>query len=377
MWIISRVFGESRWTRAIFCVITLQAILAIAFEAIIFAFHANEINMISNLKLSLSDSSAIMTSFANARSLLVYFILFILAQVFTVILVVDAIYQRNTIQLIALVAFELGMSAYSIIQFHQSSTLVVATDFNSTKKTTGVEQALNYLANAYQTSKWAEITQICVMIISTIIFIFLAYKLYLEFGWHIYKKIGADLAMRDRYKMYQIFMMLLKFDFFFFLGFSVQYLALLIVAWWPDSSQQGNEAEIVRELIEHIVFSCVVSITMLVSAYWGLRREKKIHMFIFLTLCIASMAYYIYMLVQISQNPARFLGSKAFLTFFLCVDMVLILASVPIAVICLRNFNLGLMNHISHATASATSAHSMAPLGIEKSNASSRRWSIE
>lgn len=37
------------------------------------------------------------------------------------------------------------------------------------------------------------------MIVSSIIFCFLAYKLYLEFGWHIYKKIGADLAMRGRY----------------------------------------------------------------------------------------------------------------------------------------------------------------------------------
>ncbi|KAI9272449.1 hypothetical protein BY458DRAFT_539723 [Sporodiniella umbellata] len=368
MWIISRVFGESRWTRAIFCMIILQAMLAIIFEAIIFTFHSRQVNMISDSHIDVYKDEDLNTAFANARSLLVYFILFIIAQLFTVVLVVDAIYQRNTIQLIALVAFELGMTAYSFIQFHQSSTLF-------SEDNGKVSMGLVFLSNAYHDSKWAEITQACVMCICTCIFIFLAYKLYLEFGWHIYKKIGADLAMRDRYKMYQIFMMLLKFDFFFFLGFSIQYLALLIVAWWPTAESSEAHASTVRELIEHIVLSCFVSIAMLILAYWGLRREKKPQMYLFLVMCLVSMGYYIYTVVEIANNPIRFLGSKAFLTFFLCVDLALILVSVPIAIICLRNFNLGLMNHISHATASATSSHSLAPLGFEKSNAS--RWSIE
>ncbi|KAI7858281.1 hypothetical protein BDC45DRAFT_554357 [Circinella umbellata] len=370
MWIISRIFGESRWTRTIFLTIVIQALLATIFEAIIFAYHANQISIIDKERLDqkgFGDNLA--TAYANARSLLVYFILFILAQVFTLALVIDAIYQKNTIQLIALIAFELGMSAYSIIQYHQSSTLFDTDDAN-------VQLVVAYLGDAYHASRWAEITMICIMIVSSMIFCFLAYKLYLEFGWHIYKKIGADLAMRDRYKMYQIFMMLLKLDFFFFLALSVQYLALLCVAWWPEATTEEAKSIIIKELIEHVILSCLVSVVMLCLAYWGLRREKKLVMYMFHVLAATSQGYFIYLLVQIFSNPDRFVGSKVFLTFFLIVDIILIVVSVPVSFICVRNFNHGLINHISHATASANAtSHSMAVIGQEKTG--SRRWSIE
>lgn len=47
--------------------------------------------MINSLKLSAADITSMTTAFANARSLLVYFVLFMIAQLFTVILVVDAV----------------------------------------------------------------------------------------------------------------------------------------------------------------------------------------------------------------------------------------------------------------------------------------------
>lgn len=38
------------------------------------------------------------------------------------------------------------------------------------------------------------------------------------------------------------------------------------------------------------------------------------------------------------------------LLYLVCVDLVLILVSVAIAIICLKNFNLGLMNHSNKIT---------------------------
>lgn len=70
----------------------MQAILAIVFESVIFQYHAEQISILDSENLDqkgFGDSLA--TAYANARSLLVYFVLFMIAQIFTVLLVVDAV----------------------------------------------------------------------------------------------------------------------------------------------------------------------------------------------------------------------------------------------------------------------------------------------
>ena len=55
----------------------------------------------------------------------------------------------------------------------------------------------------------------CVIAFAIILLVFITWKLFDEFGWKIYKVIGASVQMRRRYLIYQIFISLLKFDFFF------------------------------------------------------------------------------------------------------------------------------------------------------------------
>ncbi len=50
----------------------------------------------------------------------------------------------------------------------------------------------------------------------------ISFKLYQQFGWNIYKKIGADIKVQKIYKTTLIFVMLLKLDLFFVFLLSIE-----------------------------------------------------------------------------------------------------------------------------------------------------------
>lgn len=85
-------FGESPWTRALFITIVVQAVLGITLEAVIFNYHSTSVNLIYEHRL---QESSLLTAYANARSLLVYYSLFIIAQLFTLVLVIDAVNTKR------------------------------------------------------------------------------------------------------------------------------------------------------------------------------------------------------------------------------------------------------------------------------------------
>lgn len=126
--------------------------------------------------------------------------------------------HKNTIQIVGFICFNVASLVYSLFQYFQMVS--VTTDILATglPSATGDQSTLKVL-----------LILIPVVISAFLImFCYLAYRLYKEFGWKIYKKIGADPHMRRIYRHYQVFLMMLKLDVFFFLGFGIQFLVLVV-----------------------------------------------------------------------------------------------------------------------------------------------------
>jgi hypothetical protein len=111
------------------------------------------------------------------------------------ILVYDALRAQNTIQIIGLCVMNLGILVYTAIQKDQ------------------IEEAFQNLLDedVIDPDYWGSVRPFlvalpCVIALGTIILSFIAWKLYDEFAWTIYKQISADLRLKRRFLIYQVYL---------------------------------------------------------------------------------------------------------------------------------------------------------------------------
>ena len=67
-----------------------------------------------------------------------------------------------------------------------------------------------------------------VISVAEIAYIALGWKIWQEFGWKVYKRLGANRQVKRMFAQYQIFVCIMKFDVFFFIGFSSQLVFLVL-----------------------------------------------------------------------------------------------------------------------------------------------------
>ncbi|KAI8325366.1 hypothetical protein GQ54DRAFT_237973, partial [Martensiomyces pterosporus] len=314
---------KSLWARLFILVALLEVVAIICIEGYVIkrTIDIYKNGTESQWGFGVQDSDTKMS--ITKESFIVYDVIFIVAQVFLLMLCWEAVAHKNTIQIIAATLFNVMCLIYSLIQY--------TTFYIRPTASAGIFQKDNDM-------RILQITTMVVYSLCSIAFAMLTWELYQLFGWKTYKKLGANLALRRAYKWHQILLTLLKLDIFFFISYSVQLATLVLRVSDPETWVQ----------IGVVIPS---SVLFLVLAFWALKVEHR-HVMLVVIACLGlSPAYFIYKLVRmnvgIDKTNDPYLDSRKYLTFFIVVTLALILVTVYVSVQCYRNFGIGLKEAIA------------------------------
>ncbi|CAI7567426.1 uncharacterized protein N7487_002875 [Penicillium crustosum] len=296
------------WTRLFATTVIIETILTVAIESWI----------LMSLWDDLDDDSK-----TNGQMRLQSFLgLYIFALLYELALSYDALRRRNTIQLVGLCICNQGLFAFGILQMRE---------IKDTIATLANKDLSDRLQDLYK----IELILVPVLLgVGTLCMSFFTWKLRGEFSWSIYKNISADLQMKRRYFVYQVYIALLKFDFFFVFGSQLQ--ILLVVFQAQD--------------FDFIINASVIPITILtlVLSAQFCKREKTKSLILMMFFMLLIIGFLVLILLRIHSNSEStdFSSFRVSLTLFAAVSALLMVITVINSVMCIMNFNKGLKNHV-------------------------------
>ncbi|KAG9126409.1 hypothetical protein FRC07_003513 [Ceratobasidium sp. 392] len=311
-----RLIPNSIYSRLYLLTVLVEAAVDVVIEGVLYLKMKDYYEALSASDKANDDLSI--------KRLPVYLGIFAFAHVYQFVLAMFAVHQRNTMQFMFL-------ALYSIIQISEIGG----------KAETIISTA------SLQTVKILTTSIPCVIAFAQIVYAALAWKLYEEFGWKVYKLLGADRLVKKMYAHYLFYECLIKFDGFFWVGFSVQYLALVL-----------NPGDVEYYLTLAMTPGCFI---VLIVGHLAARHENKWMMISFFLGCLAALVYFSYKLFRIwtQQTLPQYSGVFKSHTIFAAISILFLLITFTWGVIVWNNFGKGLkkqMDKADHAKKMADNA---------------------
>ncbi|KAF9183532.1 hypothetical protein BGZ51_003987 [Haplosporangium sp. Z 767] len=262
------------------------------------------------------------------RPLQIYYTIFIIGEIFAVGLLWDAATHKNSLQLFAFTMFEWCIVSYSALQIWQHNQLIKNIEIPD-------EMLVSF---GDSTTRAILFSQLGFQIAACLGITLLTWKLYSEFGWVIFQKLGADVSLRKMMKEYRMLFTLLKLDSFMFFGYAIQVAALTDEYW-----KKG--------LIE-VAFAIPLSAVIIFLGYYATRNENKVTMGGFIACLGLLIGYMTYRLVALNQTVTGdpetdpFFFSRKTMTVFAALTLFMTILALINAIVMLYNFDRGLKEAI-------------------------------
>jgi len=290
------------------------------------------------ISLGLVEANNTNTSSTRRKTLPCYFAVFGLGMIFHVVLSVDALRLRNIIQIIGLCIFQASLIIYGAIQVQETKSGLV------TSPGANCSDPNNYGTCSGPGSLWHSVEPFQIVIPAVlastwIILLYFAWHLYVEFGWFVFRVVGADPKLKSMFEYYQILIVLLKFDYFAFLGLTMQ---LLILVLHNDTVQYALT-----------IAAIPIVLVLLIMCGVAVAREIKWLMMCSLTLLVASQAYFIYKFTRLFVPQTRHLydSTRKTLGVFIVGAFLLVFATYWVGLKCMLDFDKGLKSSKMHEAA--------------------------
>lgn len=305
-------FPNTLWSRSFAIIGVIETLFTVAIETWVFISTSRRFDEAGN-----DDGTLRLRSFLG---------LYIFALLYELGLSYDALKHKNTFQLVGLCICNFGLFVYGIVQMKE-----IRGTIDGLSKS---EAAGDRLWNHYR----LELILIPVFIgVCTILMVFVTWRLRAEFSWNIYQTMSADLQMNRRYTTYQVYIALLKFDFFFIFGTQLQ--VLLAMKNLTDH----------QFILQAVMIPVAIVILILAARFCRMEKRKSLMVvMIFMLLIVASFVMVVLKMYS-STNSNDLAHFEVSLTLFSGLAVFLIGVTLANMVICMVNFGKGLKEHINRS----------------------------
>ncbi|KAJ3088589.1 hypothetical protein HK102_008407 [Quaeritorhiza haematococci] len=345
------------WARVAIVLSLIQAIFICAIESYIFS------QIFQFTKQAWGSSGS-----GSQPFILVYFGLYIFAQVFQLWLVYDAFRSKNTMQVVAVAVFNLCSFFYSIVQVRQVDRVESCLSSRNAIDCPTLLEAANVteISRHYMDSTRPVLyVNIGAMLLFVLLGFFVAQRVYVAYGWAIWETHGAGLRTKRMLQRYHTFILLLKLNIYFSIGIVAQMVGAIFYTTRQQNLNSptpeptptnGSNSTIPSDILNptasgsSVFKSLVLPLSIILSVvfllyytlgYFGVRRGSYFVMSSFLFIIAASFVSVLVALVFINLS-SQFQISIIWLSTFAVIQILLNIATFLNGVWCMWDFHRGL-----------------------------------